>query len=69
MRLPWRRRRDHAPSTEAQQAVSEAQQKLLLENIRAQDAETIAWRAEFLRRRNHYAETAQAAMTNLRYRP
>lgn len=69
MRLRWWRRADHEPSAEAKEAVSDAQNKLLAENIRAQDAEIIAYRAEFLRRRNHFAEAAVAAMTNFGERP
>lgn len=69
MRLRWWRHADRAPSTEAREAVNDAERKLHVENIRAQDAEIIAYRAEFLRRRNHFAEAAAAAMLNLRERP
>lgn len=69
MKLRWWRHAGRAPSVEAQQAVSDAEHKLRIENVRAQSAEVIAHRAEFFRRRNHYAETAVAAMLNLKERP
>lgn len=69
MRLRWWRHADHTPSEEAREAVSDAERKLRVENTRAQTVDAIAFRAEFLRRRNHYGEAAVAAMLNLRERP
>jgi len=60
--LDWLLHRPRTPDPEAVKAVREATDALRVENVRAIRADEVGKRAEAIGRRNHFAETWQAAM-------